>query len=125
MHINALECMAGFFVIQSFCKSIKQTQVQLRMDNTTAVAYINNMGGSQSRVCNQIAKDTWEWCLQRGIWLSACHIPGKLNTIADAKSHIFDDLTEWSLDVAIFDRIVSTWGIPAVDLFASRELTLP
>jgi hypothetical protein len=33
---------------------------------------------------------------------------------------VFDDATEWSLDPAIFDRITKAWGMPSVDLFASR-----
>ena len=44
-HINCLELMAGGFAIKSFCKNRASIQVKLLMDNTTAIAYINRMGG--------------------------------------------------------------------------------
>lgn len=44
-HINILELQAAFFALKSFCKETTKGHVQLQIDNTTAVAYINNMGG--------------------------------------------------------------------------------
>ena len=120
LHINVLECLAGLFAIKCFCKSMTNTAVQLRMDNTTAVAYVNHMGGSKSVACDKVARQLWDWCIHRNIWLSACHIPGRLNTIADRKSREFDDTTEWALHDSIFARLVAMWGMPSVDLFASR-----
>ena len=120
LHINVLECLAGMFAVKCFCKSMRDTTVQLRMDNTTAVAYVNHMGGSRSVACDKVARQLWTWCSQRNIWLSACHIPGRLNTIADRKSREFDDTTEWSLDDSVFAKVVAAWGMPSVDLFASR-----
>ena len=52
-------------------------------DNSTAVAYINNMGGSKSNDCNEISRQVWLWCINEGIWLTCSHIPGILNTEAD------------------------------------------
>ena len=46
-------------------------------DNTTAVNVINHMGTSHSDPCNSLAKEIWEWCIVRKIWLSVAHIPGK------------------------------------------------
>lgn len=63
-------------------------------DNTTAVAYINNMGGVKSQQCNQIAKSIWSWCIQHEKWLTATHIPGKSNTEADIQSRQFNDQVE-------------------------------
>jgi len=59
--------------------------VQIQIDNTTAAAYINNMGGSKSVELNQLAFSVWEWCITRNVWLSAVHIAGILNTGADGK----------------------------------------
>ena len=36
------------------------------------------------------------------------------------KSRVFDDSTEWKLDVDAFNRIVNILGPPTIDLFASR-----
>ena len=42
--------------------------------NMTAVAYINNIGGSKSPQLNSLAKEIWNWCIKRGIWVSAVHL---------------------------------------------------
>ena len=42
------------------------------IDNTTAVSYINSMGG-RSLTCNQITRGLWVWCANHEIWLSAAH----------------------------------------------------
>ena len=44
-HINCLEFMAGGFAIKSFCKNRASIQVKLLMDNTTPIAYINQING--------------------------------------------------------------------------------
>ena len=85
-HINILELLAAFFALKCFCKNMQNIHVQLQIDNTTAVAYINNMGGSKSTELNQLAFSVWEWCTTRHIWLSAVHIAGILNIRADEKS---------------------------------------
>lgn len=43
--INYLEMLAAFLALQAFCSKDLNTHVLLRLDNTTAVAYVNNMGG--------------------------------------------------------------------------------
>ncbi|KXJ09019.1 Transposon Tf2-6 polyprotein [Exaiptasia diaphana] len=60
-HINILELQAALFGLKSFAEDYKQTHIQLQLDNTTAVAYINNMGGSKSIELNNLAKELWEW----------------------------------------------------------------
>ena len=62
----------------------------------------------------------WLWCIDKGIWLSAAHLPGSQNIQADRASRIFHDQTEWKLDQDIFYRITSQLIKPEVDLFASR-----
>ena len=99
---------------------MRNVHIRLRLDNTTAVAYINHMGGSKSSRCNGLAKQMWEWCNQRHIWISAAHLPGKQNTIADFQSRKFNDQTEWMLNKNMFKQIIQIMGVPKVDLFASR-----
>ena len=47
-HINILELEAAFFVLKSFGDKITGNHIQLHLDNTTIVAYMNNIGGSKS-----------------------------------------------------------------------------
>ena len=119
-HINKLELKAGMLGLQTFCSSIYNVHVKIYLDNTTAVAYINHMGGSHSEQCNTFAQDIWEFCRQRNLWITAAHLPGHLNVSADAKSRVFDDKTEWKLNTNVFQEIVSTFVVPEIDLFASR-----
>ena len=88
------------------------------IDNTTAVSYINSMVG-RSPNCNQITRELWVWCANQGIWLSAAHIPGKKNVLADKESMAKRSDTEWKLNPELFDCIVTIWGTFSADLFAS------
>lgn len=118
--INYLEMRAAFLALQSFCANASQTHVLLQIDNTTAVTYINNMGGIKSPACNTMAQEIWEWCLPREIFVTAQYLPGSQNVIADRKSRQFNDQIEWKLDETVFLRLCSLYGKPDVDLFASR-----
>ena len=46
-HINILELLAAFFALKCFCSHMNNCHIQIQIDNTTALAYINNMGGSK------------------------------------------------------------------------------
>lgn len=69
---------------------------------------------------NSIAKEIWEWAIQRNIHLTAVHIPGIENVKADFLSRHFLDQMEWQLNRHLFRRIVQTLFYPQVDLFAIR-----
>jgi len=77
------------------------------------------MGGMQSNICNKIAKDIWDWCEYRSIWITPTFIPGKLNVDADNASRLFNDATEWMLSTNVFNSITKNFGLPEIDLFAS------
>ena len=119
-HINVLEMKAGLFGLRSFSEALSNTHVKLNMDSTTAVASLRNMGGSTSRKCNALAQTVWEFCQKHQIWLTAAHLPGHLNVLADEKSRVFNDKTEWKLNQKVYQDIVHTFMIPDIDLFASR-----
>lgn len=119
-HINVLELKAAFFALKAFCHKFKNKHIQIFIDNTTAVAYVNNMGGSHSMICDDIAKEIWLWCIERDIWLSAVHLPGSVNVEADKASRVFDDNTEWQLRPDLFQLIIDKLITPEIDLFASR-----
>lgn len=50
-HINYLEILAAFLAVKSFAKNLLNCQILLRIDNLTALAYINKMGGTRFRNC--------------------------------------------------------------------------
>ena len=119
-HINVLELKAGLLGLQSFCSDSSNAHVKIYLDNCTGVSYINHIGGSHSRRCNEIAQSIWEFCRQRYLWITASHLPGHLNVVADHHSRVFDDKTEWKLNPLVFQRIVQQFIKPDIYLFASR-----
>ena len=68
-HSNYLELMVSFFRLKAFCSNMKSIHIRIYSDNTTAVNYINSMGGTHSMECNSVAKDIWLFCIERNIWL--------------------------------------------------------
>lgn len=55
--------------------------------------------------------------------LSAVHLKGTINKVADFLSRQKVQEAEWSLNSEVFALITRTWGHPQVDLFASRQNT--
>ncbi|XP_068684862.1 uncharacterized protein [Montipora foliosa] len=118
-HINYLEILACFLTVQTFCSSLRDCHIKAMIDNTTAISYIDITGGRTIQ-CNELTRKLWLWCIERNLWITATHISGKLNVLADNESrHAFHD-TDWKLDPAIFKRVSAFWGIPSIDIFASR-----
>ena len=58
--------------------------------------------GVQSRPFIALAKECWGLCMQRAIMLSAKHLPGCLNIIADEESRHMRDRWDWKLTQAYF-----------------------
>lgn len=74
LHINYLELLAAFFALKSFVKNSSNCNILLRIDNTTAISYINRMGGINNKKLSETAKKMWMWCERRNIWLFASYI---------------------------------------------------
>lgn len=47
MHINCLELQAAFFGLKCFVKHLQSIDLLPKIENTTAISYINRMGGVQ------------------------------------------------------------------------------
>ena len=74
MHINWLELSAVLFGLKCFVHS-HNCLVKVFCDNSTAVAYINNVGGMVPSL-HAVSKAIWEWCFAHHCMLEAFHIPG-------------------------------------------------
>jgi len=120
LHINVLELKAAFHCLNDFCNAMSNIHVRLLMDSTTGVCYVKNQGGTRSLQCNSVARQIWDFCKCRQIDLTVSHIPGEINSIADAQSRNFNQDTEWMLNPDTFKVIVAQFGKPCIDLFASR-----
>ena len=120
LHMNGLELLAATLAVKTFLKDQENKRVLLLLDNQTAVAYINNLGGTVSAYATKLARDLWMWCLRRDILLTAQYLPGKENVKADTESRVMRDRSDWMLNPLIFQRILSHFPYLEVDLFATR-----
>lgn len=119
-HINALELMAVENALKYFVAIKTKIQILLRVDNKTAISYINKYGGCRSPVLHSIAKRIWQWCETRNISLTASYINTSDNVVADSLSRGEQINSEWKLHEKYFTRICKKFGSPDIDLFASN-----
>ena len=122
-HISWLELMAAFLAVQCFARYHQHCHIQIYMDNTVAIAYINQMGGTHSRKLCHLALQFWDWCLHKNVTIHAEHIPGRVNVIADHESRHMTDTSDWQLNKRIFRSLQQKFGPFTVDLFASFRNT--
>ena len=109
LHINCLELLAGSFAVKSFARGrLCAHVVRLRMDNTSAVAYVNRLGGTRSLVLSNLALALWEWAISQNIFLSAEHLAGRMNVMADWQSRHFTDSSNcsWRLCPEVFQALM-------------------
>lgn len=118
--INYLELLAIYLALRCFATNLSDCEILLRVDNTTAICYINRMGGTRFPHLNDLTREICQWCEARRHWLFAAYIPSKENIEADYESRVNNIDTEWELAEYAFQRIVDRLGHPQIDLFASR-----
>lgn len=119
-HINYLELLAAFFAIKCFVSKLSCCEILLRLDNTTAISYINRAGGVRFRHLSVLSKEIWKWCEERSLWLKASYISSADNTDADKALRNVNIDSEWELSQSAFSQIEKQFGPISVDLFASR-----
>ena len=66
----------------------------LKLDNATAVAYINKKEGTLLASFNKLANNIWIWAKGKDIWVTAYNVRGVKNTTADFRSSTFYDNRE-------------------------------
>ena len=118
--MNWKELKAILLTILYFAESLRGQSVRVLSDNTTALACLRRQGSLHSPYLYLLSKEILEFCHGQGISLQPTYIRGALNVIADAGSRDGPISTEWTLDHHSFTEICSWWGVPQVDLFATR-----
>ena len=74
----------------------------LSMDNVTAVSQINRKSSPTSELLLELSKVILEFCLVRGITLTAVYLPGRLDKTADFLSREWQDSSDWKLNKKVF-----------------------
>jgi len=116
LHINALELKAAFYGLKYFAFDLSNCEILLRIDNTTAIFYINRFGSVKYPLLSLLSKAIWRKA--RNIWLVASYIAFTKN-VADKESRRMDADTEWSLSKDAFRLIDRKFGPFDIDLFAN------
>ena len=96
----------------------RELSILVRTDNKTTVSVINKFGSKSPQV-NKFAIALWTKVWERNVSLSALHIAGELNVVADKLSRKEIIKTEWQLSHNSFHALVSRVGSLQVDLFAT------
>ena len=95
--------------------------LRIMTDNSTSVSYISKQRGTHSPMCNKLTVKVWGICIQHLSHLSAAHIPGKHNVLADLASRKFQDSAEWMIS-----RSMSvSWHSQYVYIFSPFSMIWP
>lgn len=119
LHSNQKEMLAVLHVLEDQGPYLRGSAVMLQCDNKTTIAYIRKEGGSKSTSMMKITRQVFSLLDRYNIHLTAHHIPGKFNGEADHLSRARIN-PEWHLLQEVTEIIFQKWGVPYVDLMASK-----
>lgn len=102
--INYLALLTAFYALKCFASEVRDSEILLRIDNTTAVTSINKTCSCKHKNLNTVSARIWKWCEVRNIRIFASYS---------------DYDSEYSLYNHAFNIILNRLGIPNIDLFAS------
>ena len=91
LHINEEEWLAASLLIKAFTKDKKVGHSLWKTGDKMMGNQIMRMGSTRSSSLFIITADRWKYRLDNQIMLTAKHLPGKLNIMADKESMIFYD----------------------------------
>ena len=119
--INAREILAFERALKWFAPLLAGSSVAVFADNSTAVSYLRNQGGTRSSFLNSIAQRILRWAEDLSVVLSPQFIMGKHNVLADALSCPNQILgSEWTLKQEVFRDLCRRWPV-SIDLFATSQ----
>ena len=116
-HINFLELRAAFLCLKAIRPPVG-SHIRLVLDNSPEVGCLRR-GGLRSPILNSVMRQIIHRKIRMQWFLSAEHLSGVKNVIADSLSRRDPVLTEWTLDEASFQLIAALSPKPEVDMFAT------
>ncbi|CAG9123908.1 unnamed protein product [Plutella xylostella] len=119
-HSNMKEMFAILNVLRDHCHILANSTVSIQSDNKTVLSYLRNQGGTRSSQLMAVTFQIYQILQEHKIHLSLHHLPGRFNVEADHLSRNCH-YPEWHL-LPVFTKIIfAKWGLPIIDLFASRR----
>lgn len=110
MHINYLEIKAAFLALKCFAKDVRNKQILMSIDNILSTILWTFTQNTKILMGMVYAKRNWGFC----------RVCGLKENLADEGSRITNIDTEWKLANYAFQKIKNKFGIPTMDLFATR-----
>ena len=102
LSINARDLLAIERALSFFAPQIQDSSVAVFADNSTAIAYLRNQGGTRSQPLNAIAQRILRWAESLPVALAPQFIMGRHNVLADSLSRPNQILgSEWTLKTGI------------------------
>ena len=121
LHISVLEIRAVRRALGALLAQVQGRSIRIMTDSMVAAAYIRRQGGTRSIQLYQEARDLLLWCHDHRVQVTPHFLPGHLNVLADLQSRPHQVLaTEWTLQQAVFRRLLSHFPTMDIDLFATR-----
>ena len=121
LSINARELLAIERALRWFAPHLAGSSVAVFADNSTAVLYLRNQGGTRSSFLNSIAQRILRWAEDLSVVISPQFIMGKHSVLADALSRPNQILgSEWTLKQEVFGDLCRRWPV-SIDLFATSQ----
>ena len=121
LSINARELLAVERGLHHFALRLVDSTMAVYEDNSTAVAYLLNQGGTHSPLLNTIAQRILRWAESLPLVLAPQFIMGKNNVLADALSRPNQILgSEWTLKRKGFLDLRKRWPV-MIDLFPTSS----
>ena len=119
LSINVRELLAVEKGLHHFAPQLVDSTVAVFVDNSTAIAYLRNQGGTRSPLLNSIAQSILRWSELIPVSLAPQFIKGKDNVLADSLSRPNQVLgAEWTLKREVFLDLWKRWLV-MLDLFAT------
>ena len=120
-HINFLELKAIHLTILEFLPILSNKCIKIRSDNSTAVYYINKIGGTRSKKLCFLALEIWKLFQENNIKCHASHISGIDNSAADFFSR-YSHCHEYELSSKAFAKLCEILPFELeIDVFASKQ----
>ena len=117
--INVRELLAIERALRWFAPQLVGSLVAIFADNSTAIAYLRNQGGTHSPLLNSIAQRILRWAESLPVVNSPQFIMGKHNVLVDALSRPNQiQGSEWTLKQEVFQDLCKRWPV-SIDLFAT------
>ena len=73
LHLNVLELLAASYALRIYCENMLNTSVLLKMDNASALAWINKQT-APTETEFKIVKQIWDFCAVRNLQLQVSYM---------------------------------------------------